>query len=106
MADYLTRRNGTWHFVRRVPTEFAQFDPRGVIRHSTKVRVTSDRTVRRATRVADRLNAELEAHWRQLAIDQLSGASTFASCGFAFRDVGRDEFRFAALNMFSQKNPF
>ena len=25
-ADFLTRRNGSWHFVRRVPTEFAEFD--------------------------------------------------------------------------------
>lgn len=67
MPDFLTRRNGTWHFVRRVPTEFAAFDTRGVIRHSTKVRVASDRTGRRAVRIADRLNDELEAKWRQLA---------------------------------------
>ena len=39
MSDFLTRRNGTWHFVRRVPVEFAAFDRRGIIRHSTKVRV-------------------------------------------------------------------
>jgi len=25
MSDFLTRRNGTWHFVRRVPVEFAAF---------------------------------------------------------------------------------
>jgi hypothetical protein len=40
MADFLTRRHGTWHFVRRVPTEFAPFDRRGIIRHSTKVRIS------------------------------------------------------------------
>lgn len=67
MPDFLTRRNGTWHFVRRVPVEFASLDPRGIIRHSTKVRVAGDRTGRRATHVADRLNAELEAYWHQLA---------------------------------------
>jgi hypothetical protein len=39
MPDFLTRRNGTWHFVRRVPAEFTSFDRRSVIRHSTKVRV-------------------------------------------------------------------
>jgi hypothetical protein len=70
MPDFLTRRNGTWHFVRRVPAEFTAFDPRGVIRHSTKVRIATDRTGRRAARVADRLNAELEAYWPQLAGDR------------------------------------
>jgi hypothetical protein len=54
MPDFLTRRNGTWHFVRRVPTEFASFDRRGIIKHSTRVRVASDRAGRRAARVADR----------------------------------------------------
>jgi len=67
MPDFLTRRNGTWHFVRRVPVEFAPLDPRGVIRHSTKVRVSSDRTGRRAARVADKLNEELESFWQELA---------------------------------------
>jgi hypothetical protein len=32
MPDFLTRRNGTWHYVRRVPLEFAAFDRRDVIR--------------------------------------------------------------------------
>ena len=65
MPDFLTRRNGTWHFVRRVPAEFSAFDKRGIVRHSTKVRVSSDRTGRRAVRVAERLNDELEAFWSQ-----------------------------------------
>jgi len=97
MPDFLTRRNGTWHFVRRVPTEFAEFDKRGVIRHSTKVRVTTDRTGRRATRVADRLNAELEAHWRQLAGEQADDATRgyedarrrARSLGFEYVDNGQ-----------------
>lgn len=63
MPDFLTRRDGTWHFVRRVPQEFARVDARGIIRHSTKVRVRDDRTVRRAMRVAERFNTELEAFW-------------------------------------------
>ena len=66
MPDFLTRRHGTWHFVRRVPAEFAPLDSRGIIRHSTKVRISDDRTGRRAARVADKLNRELEAHWRAL----------------------------------------
>ena len=67
MPDFLTRRNGTWHFVRRVPLAYARFDARGIIKHSTKVRVAQDRTGRRAARVADRLNSELELYWRGLA---------------------------------------
>lgn len=72
MPDFLTRRNGSWHFVRRVPVEFMEFDRRGVIRHSTKVRVASDRTGRRATRVADQLNEKLERHWQELAAKHVS----------------------------------
>jgi hypothetical protein len=68
MPDFLTRRDGTWHFVRRVPTEFASFDARGIVRHSTKVRIREDRNGRRASRIADKLNAELEAFWRASAM--------------------------------------
>jgi hypothetical protein len=67
MPDFLTRRHGTWQFVRRVPSEFAKYDPRGVIKHSTKIRVAEDRTGRRATKVALRLNAELENFWQHAA---------------------------------------
>jgi hypothetical protein len=66
MPDFLTRRNGTWHFVRRVPSEYAKLDPRGIIKHSTKVRTAHDRTGRRAARVANHLNEELELFWRGL----------------------------------------
>jgi hypothetical protein len=67
MPDCLTRRHGTWHFVRRVPSEFADFDNRRIVRHSTKVRITDDRTGRRASRVALKLNDQLEAFWRAAA---------------------------------------
>jgi integrase len=67
MADFLTRRCGTWHFVRRVPVEFARLDSRGIIKHSTKVRIAQDRTGRRAARVANKLNKELELFWKGLA---------------------------------------
>ena len=67
MSDFLTKRNGTWHFQRRVPKEFAALDPRGVIRHSTKVRIADDRHGRRAGVVAERLNRELETFWKGLA---------------------------------------
>lgn len=68
MADFLTRRDGTWHFVRRVPAEFASFDARGIIRHSTKVRIGEDRNGRRASRIAEKFNADLEAFWRAAAM--------------------------------------
>jgi hypothetical protein len=64
MVDFLTRRHGTWHFVRRVPTEFAAFDRRRIIKHSTKIRIADDRNGRRASSVADKLNRELETFWR------------------------------------------
>src|SRR5260370_33397841 len=67
MRDFLTRRNGTWHFARRVPTEFAYLDRRGVVRHSTKIRIASDGAAVRASRVAEKFNSSLEQHWRVLA---------------------------------------
>jgi hypothetical protein len=70
MPDFLTRRRGTWHFVRRVPAEFVDFDKRGIIRHSTRVKVADDRTGRRAIRVAQKLNHELEGFWRRRPTDR------------------------------------
>jgi integrase len=67
MPDFLTRRHNTWHFVRRVPTEFAQLDPRGVIKHSTRIKIANDRAGRRAARVAESLNEELELFWKGLS---------------------------------------
>lgn len=73
MTDFLTRRGGTWHFVRRVPAAFAALDRRGIIRHSTRIKIKDDRLGRRAARVADTLNAELERHWRALAGGEVAG---------------------------------
>lgn len=67
MPDFLTRRCGTWHFVRRVPTEFADLDSRRIIKHTTKVRIAQDRNGRRAARVASKLNEELELFWKGLS---------------------------------------
>lgn len=74
MPDFLTRRCGTWHFVRRVPAEFAALDTRGIIRHSTRIRVTDDRVGRRAARVARELNEALERHWKSLADEKSQAA--------------------------------
>jgi integrase len=67
MPDFLTRRGTTWHFVRRVPAEFAHVDRRGVVRHSTRIKVADDRIGRRAARVAHTLNEQLEQFWKDLA---------------------------------------
>ena len=56
MPDFFTRCHGTWHFVRRVPIEFAQLDKRGVVKHSTHIKIANDRAGRRAARVADKFN--------------------------------------------------
>ena len=67
MSDFLTRRGAVWHFVRRVPAEFSGLDRRGVVRHSTRVRVADDRVGRRAARVAETLNEGLEQFWKGLS---------------------------------------
>lgn len=67
MPDFLTRRNGTWHFVRRVPIEFAELDARGVVRHSTRIKIAYDRSGRRASRVAEKFNEQLEIFWKGLS---------------------------------------
>lgn len=67
MTERLTRRNGLWYFVRRVPAEFAAVDPRGIVKLSTKVKVAADRVGIRAGRIADRMDLDLEASWRAKA---------------------------------------
>jgi hypothetical protein len=67
MPDFLTRRGNTWHFVRRVPAEFAALDRRVIVQHSTRIKFVDDRLGRRAARVAQTLNSELEHFWKQLA---------------------------------------
>lgn len=67
MPEYLSKRNGHWQFVRRVPLEFVALDPRGVVKHSTKVAVRKDPRGSKAGKVADVMNRELEAYWRGLS---------------------------------------
>jgi integrase len=66
MSEYLTKRNGYWHFQRRVPLELAGLDKRGIVRHSTKIAVRADRRGARAAGIAAGMNRELEAYWRGL----------------------------------------
>lgn len=67
MSEYLTKRNGVWHFVRRVPAEFAAHDPRGIIKLSTRVKISADRHGRKAAAIAEQMNLDLEAYWRRCA---------------------------------------
>ena len=48
----------------RVPAAFAEVDPRGVIRQSTKIRVVDDPRKVRALRTAQKINDELKTFWR------------------------------------------
>lgn len=72
--EYLTQRNGVWHYYRRVPNEYATLDARHHVRLSTKVKVASDRTGIKAGRVAAKLNAAQEAYWRSLANGKVADA--------------------------------
>jgi integrase len=91
MPDFLTRRNGSWHFARRVPTEFAHLDRRGVVRHSTKIRIASDRAAVRASRVAERFNSSLEQYWQSLADrDTVEGGNSYNEARRRARLLGFD----------------
>ncbi len=63
---FLTKRGGTWIYVRRVPEIYAELDKRVLVRISTKVAVADDPAGRRAARIASRLNAETETYWETL----------------------------------------
>jgi len=65
--DRLTVRNGVWNYVRRVPVEYQQFDRRGIVKLSTKIKVVADRSGTKAARVAAKIDEQLELYWRGLA---------------------------------------
>ncbi|WP_342152409.1 tyrosine-type recombinase/integrase [Methylorubrum sp. SB2] len=62
-GDYLLKRDGVWHFSRRVPFNVADLDRRGIVRQSTRIRVVEDPRGAKARRIADQINADLEAFW-------------------------------------------
>jgi len=89
MSDFLTRRAGIWHFVRRVPAAYATLDARGVVRQSTRIKVAEDRLGRRAARVAETFNEELERFWKTLGKDRSSDAqSHFEGARHRARSLG------------------
>jgi integrase len=66
-GHYLTKRNGVWHYHRRVPADYAHLDKRGAVKLSTKIKVANDRAGTKASRIAARMNEIQEAYWRSLA---------------------------------------
>lgn len=79
MSDNLIKRHGVWHFQRRVPVDFVGFDPRDIVRQSTKIRIIDDPKAVRAKQVAEKQNRALEAYWRGL----LAGNQTEAEGAYA-----------------------
>jgi len=63
--QYLKKRSGRWHYVRRVPSIFREFDPRGTVRSSLK---TSSIEVARARRDA---MAEADDHYWASMISEM-----------------------------------
>jgi integrase len=60
-------RKSTWYFVRRVPLQYQHLDPRGIVRQTTGVRISSDPHGVAAQRVAERMDSALESYWQGLA---------------------------------------
>jgi hypothetical protein len=77
-ADYLTKRDGYWHFQRRVPEDYSHLDPRGTVRHSTKIAVATDKRGRKATQIVEVMNRDLETYWRGLDEGNPQAAKQYA----------------------------
>ena len=74
MARYLTRRDGLWHYVRRVPDVVAHLDARGIVKQSTRIHIADDPRGVKAERAANRINDDLEAYWKSLLDGQAADA--------------------------------
>src|SRR5262249_31667266 len=61
------KRNGFWYLIRRVPTRFAAYDNRVIVRVSTHIRVADDPRAIRGAQIAAQLNRDLEEEWRAKA---------------------------------------
>jgi hypothetical protein len=91
MTEFLTKRNGHWQFVRRIPKEFAHLDKRRDVKLSTKVSVASDPHGIKAGRIAERRNRDLEAHWRSLVEGKAQeAADRYAEARRRTRTLGFD----------------
>ncbi|WP_131194336.1 tyrosine-type recombinase/integrase [Lichenihabitans psoromatis] len=91
MSTFLTRRDGWWHFARRVPEPFTGLDKRGIVKQSTKVRVADDPRGIRAGKVAGQINAELEIYWRALSDGRSAEAAVrYEAARLRSRQLGFD----------------
>jgi hypothetical protein len=89
VSKHLVKRAGFWRFVRRVPKEFRAFDKRGIVQHSTKIRVADDPRAIRAGEVAERMNNALESFWRDLVeSDQAQAVADYEAARNAARRIG------------------
>lgn len=77
LNQFLKNRNGRWHYCRRVPAAFEQFDKRGLIRTSLK---TSSLEVARVRR--DALAEADEHYWSSLS---LAGDAAISSASARYR---------------------
>jgi len=64
---YLTIRKGVWHYLRRVPSDYAHLDKRDSVKLSTKVKVARDPCGTKARQVAARIDQTVETYWHDLA---------------------------------------
>lgn len=71
---FLGKRDGWWHYVRRVPAAYAEHDRRGIVRQSTKIRVADDPRGIAAAKAAAKINSETEAFWRGLFLGRAEEA--------------------------------
>jgi hypothetical protein len=59
------KRKGFWYLIRRVPREFAAYDPRPRIQISTGIRIVDDPRAHRAGEAIKRLDAEITRYWEE-----------------------------------------
>ena len=98
MKSFLGKRDGWWHFVRRVPAIYAEHDRRGIVKLTTKVRVADDPRGLAAAKIAAKLNADLEAYWRGLFLgDGEDARKRFDAARQFARAVGFDYAPAAAI---------
>lgn len=91
MSDFLGKRAGFWHYMRRVPAVFAARDRRGIVKQSTKIRVADDPRGIAARRAAARINADTEAYWKSLYLGRADDARVrYAAAREYTRAVGFD----------------
>ncbi|TIW26558.1 MAG: integrase [Mesorhizobium sp.] len=91
MYPYLFKRNGNWHYVRRVPKEMAALDKRVFVRHSTKIKILDDPQGVGAGRAAAAFNREVESYWKGLREGKAAEAQNrYAAARSRVRQIGFD----------------